>query len=72
MKPEQFVVPDMPYLSERGLEGLKNYQYHSSGTTALDDLHQPFWNCDSPSRTTPTRSSLPASLQALRCPCLAS
>mmetsp|Transcript_16607 Transcript_16607/g.49684 ORF Transcript_16607/g.49684 Transcript_16607/m.49684 type:complete len:406 (-) Transcript_16607:348-1565(-) len=44
MKPEQLVVPDMPYLSERGLVGLKNYQYHSSGTTALDDLHQPFWN----------------------------
>jgi hypothetical protein len=35
----------MPYLSERGLEGLKQYVYHSGGTTWLDDVHQPFWNC---------------------------
>ncbi len=46
MKPSQWALPDMPYLSERGLVGLKSYQYHSSGTTALDDLHQPIWNCE--------------------------
>lgn len=34
----------MPLLSERALEGLRNYKYKSGGLTRLDDLHQPFWN----------------------------
>ena len=34
------------YLSPRALEGLKNYQYKPAGYTLLDDLHQPFWNCE--------------------------
>ncbi len=42
------LLPDMPYLSERGLEGLKQYVYHSAGYTWLDDVHQPFWNCAYP------------------------
>lgn len=40
------LIPDMPYLSERGLQGLKSYQYLSGGYTWLDDAHQPFWNCE--------------------------
>lgn len=44
MHPAQLVRPDMPYLTERGLVGLNQYQYHSSGTTKLDDIHEPFWN----------------------------
>ncbi len=35
----------MPFLSARGLSGLKNYKYQSAGYTLLDDIHQPFWNC---------------------------
>jgi hypothetical protein len=42
------IIPDMPYLSERGLQGLKQYVYHSGGYTWLDDVHQPFWNCGCP------------------------
>ncbi|CAL5221609.1 g3829 [Coccomyxa viridis] len=34
----------MPFLSARGLSGLKNYKYQSAGYTLLDDIHQPFWN----------------------------
>lgn len=48
MHPAQLVRPDMPYLTERGLVGLNQYQYHSSGTTKLDDIHEPFWNCELP------------------------
>jgi len=36
----------MPFLSARGLSGLKNYKYQSAGYTLLDDIHQPFWNCE--------------------------
>lgn len=32
------------YLTSRGLEGLKSYQYKPSGYTILDELHQPVWN----------------------------
>ena len=32
-----------PYLSKRALNGLKNYKYHSCGTTLLDVLHNPAW-----------------------------
>lgn len=34
------------YLTSRGLEGLKSYQYKPSGYTILDELHQPVWNCE--------------------------
>lgn len=44
MHAAQIVLPDMPYLTKRGLVGLNQYKYHSAGTTKLDDLHQPFWN----------------------------
>ena len=32
------------YYSRDDLEGLRAYKYKSSGTTWLDDAHQPFWN----------------------------
>lgn len=34
----------MPYITPRGLKGLKQYQYKPGGYTWLDDWHQPFWN----------------------------
>ena len=34
----------MPYITPRGLKGLKQYKYKPGGYTWLDDLHQPFWN----------------------------
>lgn len=38
----------MPILSKRALSGLKAYKYVSAGYTLLDDIHQPFWNCEPP------------------------
>ena len=34
-----------PILSQRALEGLRNYKYKPAGYTILDDWHQPVWNC---------------------------
>lgn len=36
---------DMKYLSNRALEGLKDYKYKSAGATWMDEIHNPFWNC---------------------------
>jgi hypothetical protein len=36
----------MPFLSARALTGLSSYKYKPSGYTLLDDIHQPFWNCE--------------------------
>lgn len=33
-----------PYLSERALQGLKQYKYKPGGYTWLDDVHNPYWN----------------------------
>lgn len=35
----------MPYLSQRALQGLKDYKYKPGNYTILDELHQPIWNC---------------------------
>ena len=35
----------MVFLSQRALEGLRNYKYKPANYTVLDDLHQPIWNC---------------------------
>lgn len=35
----------MPVLSERALEGLKEYRYKAAGYTILDRLHQPALDC---------------------------
>jgi ethanolaminephosphotransferase len=37
-----------PYLSERALQGLKQYKYKPGGYTWLDDVHNPYWNCACP------------------------
>ena len=55
------LLPAMPYLSERALIGLKHYQYHSGGTTLLDDIHQPFWNCESRTTHSAKQAQDPAS-----------
>lgn len=34
-----------PYLTERALQGLKQYQYKPGGYTWLDAVHNPYWNC---------------------------
>jgi hypothetical protein len=36
----------MKYLTKRGLDGLKAYQYKASGYTYLDNLHRPFLDCE--------------------------
>mmetsp|Transcript_6585 Transcript_6585/g.17056 ORF Transcript_6585/g.17056 Transcript_6585/m.17056 type:complete len:382 (+) Transcript_6585:531-1676(+) len=33
-----------PYLTERALQGLKQYQYKPGGYTWLDAVHNPYWN----------------------------
>jgi hypothetical protein len=35
----------MVYLTRRALDGLKAYQYKSSGYTILDHMHAPYLNC---------------------------
>jgi hypothetical protein len=37
----------MPYLSKRALQGLEAYKYKPAGYTKLDEIHTPFWNCES-------------------------
>ena len=36
----------MAFLCSRALNGLRTYKYSPAGYTLLDDIHQPFWNCE--------------------------
>lgn len=43
------------YLTKRGLDGLKAYQYKATGYTFLDNLHTPFLNCEHCSSSSSSR-----------------